>query len=169
MTVDEVLYDIEDFLDSDTGLVITGGEPMIQEKELEALLSRLPCCAFVDIETNGTIPYFLNAPYIKRAFRKVTFIVSPKIGSLGAVGEVDDTYFDTDAVFKFVVASLEDVGLVKEFQKKHILPSSRIMLMPEGITYNKELYTKVAEWCKLYGYRFSPRLHIILWGYKRRT
>jgi 7-carboxy-7-deazaguanine synthase len=54
-------------------------------------------------------------------------------------------------------------------QAKLQAPASRIMLMPEGVT--REIVAArgiwLAELCKQHGYRYSPRLHIDLWGDKR--
>jgi 7-carboxy-7-deazaguanine synthase len=38
--------------------------------------------------------------------------------------------------------------------------------MPEGIESTTLRHTakEVAEWCKQYGFRFTPRLHIDLYG-----
>ena len=36
-------------------LVVTGGEPLLQQRALEELLRELPECFIVEIETNGTI------------------------------------------------------------------------------------------------------------------
>jgi 7-carboxy-7-deazaguanine synthase len=48
-------------------------------------------------------------------------------------------------------------------------PANRILLMPEGVT--REVMAQrgvwLAEICKQHGYRFSPRLHIDIWGDKR--
>ena len=43
------------------------------------------------------------------------------------------------------------------------------MLMPEG-TSAEAVNTRgvwIAEVCKKFGYRFSPRLHVELWGNRR--
>jgi 7-carboxy-7-deazaguanine synthase len=41
--------------------------------------------------------------------------------------------------------------------------------MPEGTTRDalRERGLWIAELCKRFGYRFSPRLHVDLWGDKR--
>jgi len=44
-----------------------------------------------------------------------------------------------------------------------------VVLLPEGID-SETLNTRgawLAEVCKAHGYRFSPRLHVLLWGNKR--
>jgi 7-carboxy-7-deazaguanine synthase len=48
---------------------------------------------------------------------------------------------------------------------------SRVLLMPEGI--DSAILAGRSRWlaeiCKREGYRFSPRLHIDLWGNRRGT
>jgi 7-carboxy-7-deazaguanine synthase len=48
-------------------------------------------------------------------------------------------------------------------------PPEKIVLMPEGISADilSERGVWVTEICKRFGYRFSPRLHVYLWGNQR--
>src|SRR6185436_10838972 len=53
MNVDEVRKRI---VQSASGrLIVTGGEPLLQRRELEALLAELPEDLYVEFETNGTL------------------------------------------------------------------------------------------------------------------
>ncbi|MBI4909682.1 MAG: radical SAM protein, partial [Acidobacteria bacterium] len=47
--------------------------------------------------------------------------------------------------------------------------TDRVLLMPEGQHAGvlAERSTWLVEECKQRGYRFSPRLHVLLWGPKR--
>ena len=49
------------------------------------------------------------------------------------------------------------------------LASSRILLMPLGMRREEQQarMSAVIEWCRRHGFRFSPRLHILIWGPKR--
>lgn len=58
---------------------------------------------------------------------------------------------DLGAWFKFVVASAADVEEVLAIRAAYALSSERIVLMPLGMRRED-------------GFRFSPRLHILLWG-----
>jgi len=49
------------------------------------------------------------------------------------------------------------------------LPRGRILLQPEAVR-TEELAERgpwVAEACTRHGFRFSPRLHVLLWGARR--
>ena len=70
---------------------------------------------------------------------------------------------------KFVVAQPEDLDEIRALAAQLGAESSRVVLMPEGT--NADLLRRrgawMAELCKQEGYRFSPRLHIELWGNRR--
>ena len=76
---------------------------------------------------------------------------------------------DLGAWFKFVVATERDIDEVMAIQTTHRLPSKQILLMPLGMQRDEQLgrMPLVMEWCRRYGFRFSPRLHILAWGPKR--
>jgi 7-carboxy-7-deazaguanine synthase len=74
-----------------------------------------------------------------------------------------------DYQLKFVIAREEDVEEVQTLVNELGAPPEKVILMPEGIT-PEDLNTRgvwIAELCKEFGYRFSPRLHVLLWGNKR--
>src|SRR3989442_885262 len=58
---------------------------------------------------------------------------------------------------------------VRETRAAHRLASSRILLMPLGMRREEQQarMSAVIEWCRRHGFRFSPRLHILIWGPKR--
>jgi len=61
------------------------------------------------------------------------------------------------------------VSEVLSLAERFALPKSRILLQPEAIR-REELIERgpwVAEMCTGHGFRFSPRLHIMLWGPRR--
>jgi 7-carboxy-7-deazaguanine synthase len=70
---------------------------------------------------------------------------------------------------KFVIASPSDLVEVRQMQAELGADRGRIILMPEGTRREavQERGLWLAEECKQYGYRFSPRLHIDLWGDRR--
>jgi 7-carboxy-7-deazaguanine synthase len=74
-----------------------------------------------------------------------------------------------DYQLKFVMADPNDVAEVEEMRQALDAPRAKVLLMPEGA--NAETIRQrglwLAEVCKQNGYRFSPRLHVDLWGDKR--
>ncbi|MBT5953670.1 7-carboxy-7-deazaguanine synthase QueE [bacterium] len=160
-----------DALNRSAHLVITGGEPLIQQESIVEFLDELrKQCPdiFVEIETNGTI-----TPNSRLILHVQQFNVSPKLANNGDSLEkrwkpdVLNAFVELPAsVFKFVVQSREDVlEIGSQFLKVFDVVRHRIWLMPEGGT-NKDMMNKsdsVVELCKEFGFNFSPRLQLTIW------
>ncbi len=155
-------------------LIITGGEPLLQQDAWIPLLKKLretdPEFRF-EVETNGTqTPSDELVPFIEQ------FNVSPKLANSG---NSVDKRINAEALaffaqhpnswFKFVIAEESDMTEVNQIIDKHQLPKHKIILMPEGRT-RLALNSRrgwLADLCIEQGYRFGDRLHIRLWGAKR--
>ena len=150
-------------------IVITGGEPTLQQ-DIEDVNKLLSWHNYkVTVETNGTI--YKNLP---RAFMSI----SPKLSNSNALENklheknnnymsVIEKYITTnDYQLKFVVNNQEDINEILKMKNELKVPSDKIYLMPQGIS-NKQFDEKndwIIEQCKKYNFKFSPRLHIMLWG-----
>ena len=153
-------------------LVITGGEPMLQQAELGPLAGSLNAGGWsIEVETNGTI-----APNAEMAAAVSQWNVSPKTSNSGnradrrEAADVLRAFAELrEAWFKFVVAEPADVDDVAALVDRHRLPESRVLLMPEGTTPEavRGRGEWIAEQCVRRGYRFTTRLHIVLWGDER--
>ena len=167
MAVDEVAERVIAF--QVPHLVITGGEPMLQQAELAPLAEYLSSLGyFNEVETNGTI-----SPSPEMLASVSQWNVSPKTASSGndqtrrEISRALDSFRQLDnAFFKFVVVNPPDVEEVRELVDRFRLPAERVLLMPEGITANavQKRGQWLAESCVRHGFRFSTRLHILLWG-----
>lgn len=74
-----------------------------------------------------------------------------------------------EAWWKFVVCDAADLAEVLRLAERFALPRGRILLQPEAVR-TEELAERgpwVAEACTRHGFRFSPRLHVLLWGARR--
>ena len=70
---------------------------------------------------------------------------------------------------KFVVSAEEDLQEIEAIVQETGADRSRVMLMAEG-TSVETIYERAAwivEICKRERFRYSPRLHIDIWGDKR--
>lgn len=156
-------------------LVISGGEPMLQQKNLMELFEfgglRNHYLKHVEIETNGTIP--LVPGFIDNISQ---INCSPKLENSGNSKvvrfklDVLKQYLDTGkAWFKFVVTSEKDLDEVKEIVKEVEITPDRVILMPQGKTKDEQevFQEKTAALAAKCGWRFTPRLHILLYGTKR--
>jgi len=155
-------------------VVVTGGEPMIAP-EILALTERLHEAGLhITIETAGTV------------FQPVAcdlMSISPKLANSTPEGpfraQHERLRIQTDVLaeltsrydhqLKFVIARAEDLDEVRAIVAALRADASRVILMPEGVEPAVLLERSVwlAEICKEEGYRFSPRLHVDLWGSKR--
>lgn len=153
-------------------LVITGGEPLLQGPALARMVALLPGMA-IEIETNGTV-----APHAALDPMVAQYNVSPKLAhsgnpaSLALLPERLAAWAaDPRAMFKFVVATPEDLAEVLAIRDAHAIPPGRIWLMPEGRD-SETLRARgrwLAEICSENELNFSDRLHIHLYGDTRGT
>lgn len=146
------------------GLVITGGEPLLQRTEIERLLTLLPDDMFIEVETNGTL-----SPGLILAKRVNQWNVSPKLAHSGNPDpasirpEVLADFAATGrAWYKFVVRGEEDWAEIADLE----LPSERIILMPCATTQAELTAARpvVADMCLRHRVRLGDRLHIVLWN-----
>src|SRR6185295_10285412 len=72
---------------------------------------------------------------------------------------------------KFVVASDADLPEIHALVRQLNADPARVLLMPEGVDREKlrERGRWLAEVAKREGFRFSPRLHVELYGNERGT
>lgn len=155
-------------------VVVTGGEPLLQAKELGRVVMAVPPNVQFGIETNGTLFEIVHGTLQHR----VHYIISPKgIGSFGdAKGrELYDEQWSAAAMFsgrvtfKFVVSSKSDVESVVAFTRNQNIPSGLVWLMPEGVTREKifNKWPDVFNWAIEFGFHASCRLHTLAFGSKR--
>lgn len=146
-------------------LVISGGEPLLQQARLQHLVDRMPG-RMVHIETAGTV-----APRL----RGVSYVVSLKLYHSGNAGElryrpeVIDTFMRDAPVlaWKFVLGKDADYAEVDELvQRHHLAP---VYVMPEGTDSEtlRERMRELVPGAIERGYVLTPRLHIDLWGNTR--
>ena len=78
---------------------------------------------------------------------------------------------DYDYQLKFVVAQPGDVAEVRDLVRALEANTAKVILMPEGVDRDVlcERGARLAEICRREGFRFSPRLHVELWGNRRGT
>ena len=153
-------------------LVITGGEPLLQQKVLATLATSLRQNGFFsEVETNGTL-----TPHPDMVDAISQWNVSPKTANSGnardrrEVPQALEAFRELDnAYFKFVIVEQPDIDEVCRLVDRYDIPTQRVVLMPEGVTAEvlRERGAWLAEACVRHGFRFSTRLHILLWGDRR--
>ena len=155
-------------------VVVTGGEPMIAP-EIVPLTEKLRDAGLhITVETAGTV------------FQPVAcdlMSISPKLSNstpegpfaaqhervriqMQVLAEVVARY---DYQLKFVIEKPTDVGEVRDLVSALGSAPGRVILMPEGTDPERlrERSLWLVEVCKDEGFRFSPRLHVDLYGNRR--
>jgi 7-carboxy-7-deazaguanine synthase len=177
MTVTDVMHEITKvhWGKRQPGLVISGGEPLLQTRALQTLLVELYSLDFfVEIETNGTlVPTF-------PVFMVGSFNVSPKLRSSGNLIGVRRNFealkwFVNRAVgrasFKFVCSDEADLREVDDIVRVTEMPPDSVYIMPEGVDPT-ELIQKAAilsDPVLQRRYNMTTRLHILTFGNQRGT
>jgi len=152
-------------------VVVTGGEPMIAPEIVE-LTHRLT--QHITIETAGTVDAEVRCDLMS---------ISPKLANSTPEGRWSAQHerlrYQPEILkrlmsrypyqLKFVIAQPEDLTEVRAIVEQIGAGKDRVVLMPEGVDSTKlaERSRWLVECCKQEGYRFSPRLHIDLWGNRR--
>ncbi|MCB9662602.1 MAG: 7-carboxy-7-deazaguanine synthase QueE [Alphaproteobacteria bacterium] len=156
-------------------LVLTGGEPLLQQAALVPLLRRLRAAdprLTVDVETNGTV-----RPSHALLAEVQLLVVSPKLSNAGVPEAqrlrpaLEDLAALPQAAFKFVVAGPDDLAEVRALLSRLDVPASRVWLMPQGRD-GATLRARagwLADLCRDEGFWFSDRLHVHLSGDARGT
>ncbi len=154
-------------------LVVTGGEPLLQAPALAPMIAALGDGVHVEVETNGTVaPGPTLDPLVHQ------YNVSPKLAHSGNPAELAliperlaAWSKDPRAVFKFVIASADDLKDVRALAQLYAIPPERLFVMPEGTDSAtlRERSRWLAEAAMNAGWRFTDRLHIHLYGDTRGT
>lgn len=159
-------------LKSGVHLVITGGEPLLQQKRMLAFLQYLEkeydCYPIVELETNATI-----IPLDELDKRVAYWNCSPKLSNSGMpetvrIKEKALKYFAErpKSMFKFVIAEKKDFDeLWTGFIENELLPKSQLVLMPAADSLEQLLIQNkmVAELCIQHQIRMCTRMHVEIW------
>lgn len=147
-------------------VVVTGGEPLLQQRRLPALLAPLRALGCeVEVETAGTVAPDLAPGLVDR------WNVSPKLAHSGMAAhrryrpDVLRAFVATGrAVFKFVATGEDDLAEAEAMVAECGL--APVWVMPEGtdpITITARLRI-LAPGVLARGWNLTPRLHVLLWG-----
>jgi 7-carboxy-7-deazaguanine synthase len=152
-------------------VVVTGGEPMIAP-EIVYLTRRLN--QHLTIETAGTVDAEVRCDLMS---------ISPKLANSTPEGrwaaQHERLRYQPEVLkrlmgrysyqLKFVIARPGDIEEVRAIVAEIGAGKEHVVLMPEGTdaAVLAERAPWLAEICKQEGFRYSPRLHIDLWGNRR--
>lgn len=159
-------------------VVLTGGEPMIFPDLVPLTHALRQLGRHITIETAGTVDADVACDLMS---------ISPKLsnstphnldgGRWVAMHErtrlqprvLRSLMARYDYQLKFVVSSPADLEEIHQLVEQLGAPADRVLLMPEGATPEalRQRSLWLVEHCRKCGYRYSPRLHIFLYGNRR--
>lgn len=171
----------EDVLDNDqyyaildgAHLIFTGGEPLLHQKKIvdfvNWFIANHKFRPFIEVETNGTI-----VPSKQMCEIVSQWNCSPKLQNSGepfvrrvVIPALRELNNQDSTIFKFVVSSEGDIfDILADYGDD--IDHSKIVLMPAGETQEKLNITRpiVIEQCLKTGFKYSDRLHIVIWNQK---
>jgi len=159
-------------------VVLTGGEPMLFAG-MESLTRKLSDRALhITIETAGTVnrdvvcdlmslsPKLANSTPWTSGSREWAERHEAMRIQLDVLMDLTQRF---DHQIKFVVGAPEDLPEIESLAGTLKTSPDRILLMPEGIDADTLAHRSawIVEECKRRGWRFCPRLHVMLYGNKR--
>jgi len=159
-------------------VVVTGGEPMI-EPEIVTLTQRLRGAGqHITIETAGTVFKPVECDLLSISPKLANSTPHDREGGRWAA-QHDRLRYQPEVLrrliaaypyqLKFVVANESDLDEIERMVAELQADRERVLLMPEGVTTAvlADRSRWLVELCKQRGFRFSPRLHVLIWGDKR--
>ena len=155
-------------------LVITGGEPFVQQKDLLKLFKLLKNFNpgyHIEFETNGTLQPAVELDKLSDQYNVSIKLSNSKVDIKDRINKDSIAFFAASpkSNFKFVIDCKEDLAEVLELIHKFNIKNESVYLMPQGIseTSLQEKQDWLVEICKEYNFNYTDRLHIHIWGAKR--
>jgi 7-carboxy-7-deazaguanine synthase len=156
-------------------VVLTGGEPMIAPG-IADLTRRLR--QHITIETAGTVDADVRCDLMSISPKLANSTPHDRDGGRWAA-QHERLRHQPEVLkrligrypyqLKFVISAPGDLAEVRAIVDEIKASNDRVLLMPEGV--DPAVLQERARWlvdvCKREGFRFSPRLHIELWGNRR--
>lgn len=155
-------------------VVLTGGEPLLAPEAVALTEAFRVAGLHITVETAGTVfaPVACDLMSISPKLANST-PADPKWGPVH-----ERTRLNLDVLrrlmeypyqLKFVVAAAGDLDEINELVAALGAPPGNVLLMPEGRA--PEQLRERAQWlvplCLRHGYRYSPRVHVDIWGDRR--
>ena len=175
-TLDEILAEVRG--SGASRVVITGGEPMIAPQIADLTRALKVLGVHITVETAGTV-------FVPVACDLMS--ISPKLANSTPFEREDGRWaaqherlryqpevlkrlmHEYEYQLKFVLCDPADLVEIEKILAETAADRSRVVLMSEG-TDAAAIHQRarwIAEICKREGFRYSPRLHIDLWGNER--
>lgn len=171
-TLDSLIEKIKEF--KQCHLILSGGEPTLHN--LGLLMRSLGKNYSAEVESNGTrIPHLQVPNFFEQDYNLMQWNISPKFSNSGEKIEPDALKHwaklakqHESVFFKFVIRKqylTEDISETLSIIKHFEIPNDRILLMPEGTSVDSQIANVwLHDECLKHDFRYTPRLHVLLFG-----
>jgi 7-carboxy-7-deazaguanine synthase len=161
-----------------THVVVTGGEPMIADGIVDLTHRLKESDLHITIETAGTVHKDVACDLMSISPKLANSTPHERDGGRWAAqhdrlryqpGVLKKLTSEFEYQLKFVVTAPQDLAEIESMIQETGAERNRVVLMAEGTdaTTIRERAAWITEICKREGFRYSPRLHIDLWGNRR--
>lgn len=154
--------------------VLTGGEPLLQQKELAETcntIKKVQADAYFEVETNGTFKSISELNDVVDQYNVSVKLTNSRVpDKLRVKPDVIRFYAQNPkSNFKFVICNESDLDEVNQLVKAFKIEKNNIYLMPEGTNSMQLEKTSsfVESESEKLGYNFTDRLHIRMYGDER--
>lgn len=159
-------------------IIFTGGEPTLYR--LDKLV--VPGKKY-HVESNGAfIPVspldisigetrIVRGSMDESIIKEFNWVISPKLSNSGQQIVPGSLQFWAEkdyCIFKFVIRKVPDLDEVESIMNRYSIPRYKIYIGLEGQSPESQLQPEMVDEIVRRGFNFSPRLHTMLWGAKRR-
>lgn len=160
-------------------IILTGGEPTLYQLDKLVVSGKK-----YHVETNGiylpTEPLdvllandnrFIREAMDESVIREFNWVISPKLSNSNQdLSECSIDYWSKKdyGIFKFIARNIADLDEVQSLINRFNINTRKVYIGLEGQTLQSQLNPELVDEIIRRGLNFSPRLHVILWGARRR-
>ncbi len=175
-SIEEIVDEVRGF--GASHVVVTGGEPMMFEETIQLTRQLKSAGLHITIETAGTIYKSVACDLMSISPKLANSTPHERDGGRWAAQHDRLRYQpevlkrlieDYEYQLKFVVSDASDLQEISKALAMIQASRKQAFLMAEGTDVEtiRDRAQWIAEICKREGFRYSPRLHIDLWGNRR--
>lgn len=160
-------------------VILTGGEPCLYQLDTLIVDEKK-----IHVETNGTLiptedldiilpdgSHFQRNAMNESVISQFNWVVSPKMANAHQQLNENAMHFWANkswCIFKFIIQNKQDLNQIEFVVKQFNLDKKKIYIGLEGNTLESQLKPELVDAIMAQGYNYSPRLHVLLWGSKRK-
>jgi organic radical activating enzyme len=107
----------------------------------------------------------------EKVISKYNWVISPKLSnSFQEINEEAIVFWAKNewCIFKFIAKKSSDLTEINDFIDRYAIERGKVFVGLEGATLESQIKPGLVDEIINFGFHFSPRLHVMLWGNVRR-